>query len=175
MDATADELAGVVDLFGGLTRAELERALSEAAYRADGQSVDGDALETALADALASFALVEVEYERATAGSRDGDGDGDGDPLLVAGPTAFPSVPDHAEDVPHILDVERRDLDRAALGETAREEFREALEDALATGAESEGADEDRLRRLLDVSYDIEAWAPIDLADERDRLEGALE
>ena len=164
MDATADELAGVVDLFGGLTRPELERALSEAAYRADGQSVDEDALEAAVEDALASFAL--VEYERAD----DGNGADDADePLLVAGPTAFPSVPDHAEDVPHILDVERRDLDREALGETAREEFRDAVEDALAAG------DEDRLRHLLDVSYDIEAWAPIGLDDERDRLEDALE
>lgn len=159
MNATADELAGVVDLFGGLTRSELERALSEAAFRADGQSVDEAALETAIDDALESFAL--VRHERLQEGDRT--------PLLVAGPTAFPSVPDHAEDVPHILDVDRRHLDRDALGETAREQFTDALESAVDAG------DDDRLRHLLDVSYDIEAWAPVELAAERDRLEAALE
>ncbi|GAB3675705.1 DUF7109 family protein [Halopiger thermotolerans] len=170
MDATADELAGVVDLFGGLTRAELERALSETAYRADGQSVDGDALEAAIDDALASFALVRYA-------GHDVDGAGD-EPLLVAGPTAFPTVPEHAEDVPHILDVERRRLDRDALGETAREQFREALEEALpesGSAGDGDGESEDRLRRLLDVSYDIEAWAPVELDGERQRLEDALE
>ena len=159
MDATADELAGVVDLFGGLTRPELERALSEAAFRADGQSVDDAALEAAIDDALESFAL--VRHER-PAGDEER-------PLLVAGPTAFPSVPDHAEDVPHILDVDRRRLDREALGETAREEFAAAVEAAVDDG------DEDRLAVLLDVSYDVEAWAPVELASERERLEAALE
>lgn len=156
MDATADELAGVVDLFGGLTRAELERALSEAAYRADGQSVDTAALEAALEDARRSFAL--LEYERP-----------DAEALVVAGPTAFPTVPNHAEDVPHILDVERRRLDRDVLGEHAREAFRAAVDAAADAG------DTDRLEDLLDISYDIETWAPVDLADDRARLETALE
>ncbi|QFU83265.1 DUF7109 family protein [Natronorubrum aibiense] len=155
MDATADELAGVVDLFGGLTRPELERALSEAAFRADGQSVDESALETAIDDALESFALVRYE--------RPGD-----DPLLVAGPTAFPSVPAHAEDVPHILDIDPREVDRDALGRTARETFVERLEAAIDAG------DDDRIESLLDVSYDLEAWAPLDLAAERKRLEAAV-
>ncbi|WP_121742487.1 DUF7109 family protein [Natronorubrum halophilum] len=159
MNATGDELAGIVDLFGGLTRPELERALSEAAFRADGQSVDETALETAIDDALESFAL--VRYERRHDGTRQS--------LLVAGPTAFPSVPEHAEDVPHILDIDRRHLDRDALGETVHGQFTEELEDAVAAG------DDDRLRHLLDVSYDIEAWAPVDLAADRDRLEATLE
>ena len=159
MDATADELAGVVDLFGGLTRSELERALSEAAFRADGQSVNEAALEAAIEDALDSFAL--VRHERIDDGERRS--------LLVAGPTAFPSVPEHAEDVPHILDVERRRLDREALGETAREQFADAVEAAITED------DAERLRHLIDVSYDVEAWAPIDLAGERERLEAALE
>ena len=157
MDATADELAGVVDLFGGLTRPELERALSEAAFRADGQSVDESALETAIDDALESFAL--VRYERPHQNAQ---------PLFVAGPTAFPSVPPHAEDVPHILDVDPRNPDRDALGETARKQFGEQLEAAIDAG------DDDRIEHLLDVSYDLEAWAPIDLATERHRLEAAI-
>ncbi|SER57014.1 DUF7109 family protein [Natrinema salaciae] len=164
MDATADELAGVVDLFGGLTRAELERALAEAAYRADGQSVDDGALEAAIDDAVESFALVRYD-----SGDEDSPSTADGDPLLVAGPTAFPAVPDHAEDVPHILDVERRRLDREALGRTARERVIEAAGEAVET------ADAERIRTLIDVSYDVEAWAPVDLTDERTRLEDALE
>ena len=165
MDATADELAGVVDLFGGLTRVELERALAEAAYRADGQAVEDAALETAIDEALETFAL--VRYDPANEG--DGETIADSEALLVPGPTAFPTVPDHAEDVPHILDVDRRHPDREALGEATRERFSDAVAEAVT-------ADEtDRLRTLLDISYDLEAWAPIDLADERRRLEDALE
>lgn len=165
MDATADELAGVVDLFGGVTRAELERALTEAAYRADGQSVDDDALGAAIDEALESFALVRYEPgEDAGAAST-----ADGEALLVAGPTAFPTVPEHAEDVPHILDIERRQLDRDALGAATRKRVIDAADEAVAA------ADAERIRTLLDVSYDVEAWAPVDLADERTRLEDALE
>ena len=172
MDATADELAGVVDLFGGLTPAELERALSEAAYRADGQSVDEGALEAAIDDALESFALVRYDPARGTDAAAGGDPAADVDesePLLVPGPTAFPAVPEHAEDVPHILEIDRRHPDREALGEAARERFAAAADEAVTEG------DTDRLRTLLDVSYDVEAWAPVDLADERTRLEDALE
>ena len=175
MDVTADELAGVVDLFGGLTRAELERALSEAAFRADGTSVDEAALETNVEDALKSFALVAYEPDGADGESVGSDAadertDGGGESeLLVAGPTAFPTVPDAAEDVPHILDVEPRRPDREALGETAREQFVADVTAAIDSG------DADRCERLLDVSYDLEAWAPIDLATERDRLAEALE
>jgi hypothetical protein len=165
MDATADELAGVVDLFGGLTRAELERALAEAAYRADGGAVEDVALEAAIDRAVESFAL--VRYEPADAD--DASAVTDGEPLLVAGPTAFPSVPDHAEDVPHILDVDRRRLDREALGARTRDRFADAAAAAVDAG------DAERIRTLIDVSYDVESWAPVDLTDERTRLEGALE
>ncbi|AFZ71832.1 DUF7109 family protein [Natronobacterium gregoryi] len=157
MEATADELAGVVDLFGGLTRAELDRALSEAAFRADGGSVDGAAVETTIDDALASFALVEYDDWHGA------------DPLLVAGPTAFPAVPDDAEDIPYILEIERRRLDRETLGESVRDCFADDVADAI------EAVDDGRIRELIDVSYDVESWAPVDLADERSRLEAALE
>ncbi|PCR91700.1 DUF7109 family protein [Natrinema ejinorense] len=163
MDATADELAGVVDLFGGLTRAELERALAEAAYRADGQSVDDGALEAAIDEALESFALVRYDPAEEDVASM-----ADGEALLVAGPTAFPTVPADAEDVPHILDVERRRLDRDLLGERTRERVREAADEAI------EAEETERIRALIDVSYDVESWAPVDLTDERTRLEDAL-
>jgi hypothetical protein len=167
MNPTADELAGVVDLFGGLTRSEIERALDEAAFRADGGSVDETALEATIDRALESFALVACGGGQTAAPPASTDG-GD-DVLLVAGPTAFPTVPDHAEDVPHILDVEPRRLDRAALAEATREEFGGAVDEAI------DDTDADRMETLLDASYDVEAWAPVELAAERSRLEVALE
>ncbi|SEW22000.1 DUF7109 family protein [Natrinema salifodinae] len=170
MDATADELAGVVDLFGGLTRTELERALAEAAYRDDGRAVDDAALEAAIDRAIEDFALCRYEPREPRDDGVAPDGAAsDGEPLLVAGPTAFPTVPEYAEDVPHILDIDRRRLDREALGAAARERVREAADEAVAAG------DVDRIRTLIDVSYDVEAWAPVELTDERTRLEDALE
>jgi len=157
MDATADELAGVVDLFGGLTRAELADALSEAAYRAGGQEVDADAADDAVADALDAYALVEYEPPEGE------------ESLLVPGPTAFPTVPRAAEDLPHILDVAERRIDRAAAGEQAVERFRAETGRAVAEG------DDDRIRTLLDVSYDLEAWAPVTLDDVRERLDDELD
>lgn len=175
MDATADELAGVVDMFGGLTREELERALDEAAFRADGQSVDDDAVDPALEDALESFALVEyrpVDDGALDDGALDEGSSGDGDtttPLLVAGPTAFPTTPRYAEDLPHILDIEPRTIDRAALGAQARDSFERAVDEAVAAD------DADRAGHLLDVSYDLEAWAPVSVDDARERLDDLLE
>ncbi|WIV66895.1 DUF7109 family protein [Natrialbaceae archaeon AArc-T1-2] len=175
MDATADELAGLVDLFGGLTRTELERACSEVAYRTDGSSVETPTLEAAIESARSSFALVRYERAVPPAAGDEGtapDDNGDGvstEPLLVAGPTAFPSPPDHAEDLPHILDVEPRTIDRERLGERTRDRFARAADEALESGSN------DRIRHLLDVSYDLEAWAPIDCTSERARLDDALE
>ncbi|MDJ1431052.1 hypothetical protein [Halostagnicola sp. A-GB9-2] len=167
MDATADELAGVVDLFGGLSRDELERALSEAAFRADGRSIDEGALEEAIDDGLESFTLLECTVAEMTTDPRTLDAE---DQFYVSGPAAFPEVPEYAEDVPHILDIDRRRFDREALGETARDRFSDAIDEAL-NGARSD----ERLEYLLEVSYDIEAWAPVELADERGRLEEGLD
>ncbi|WP_254809150.1 DUF7109 family protein [Natronosalvus amylolyticus] len=167
MDGTADELAGVVDLFGGLTRAELEQALTEIAYRSDGQDLDETAAEAAVDSALESFALVRYEDQRAIP-EEDGSTE---DPLLIAGPTAFPRTPEHAEDVPHILDVTERQIDREAAGKAAQERFIDVVDSSL-SGNETESA---HLEHLVDVSYDLEAWAPLDLSDERARLTDALD
>ncbi|WP_207590684.1 DUF7109 family protein [Halomontanus rarus] len=168
MNVTADELAGIVDLFGGLTRPELERALSEAAFREDGGSVDDAALEETLDGALESFALVRYERSAVDGGEAEDETAPD---LFVAGPTAFPSTPDAAEDLPHILEIDSRSrtLDRAALGDQAHDRFARAAATAVDAG------DDDRIAELLDASYDLEAWAPVDLAAERDRLDAALE
>ncbi|WP_312908843.1 DUF7109 family protein [Natronosalvus caseinilyticus] len=203
---TSDELAGIVDLFGGLTRTELERALSEVAFRADGQSVDEDAAAGAIEASLDAFALVRYEPRgagRATdGGSEDGNGDGndnydnydnynnynsngdgnangDGDALFVPGPTAFPRTPEHAEDLPHILDVSPRDPDQDAVGEAARDRFLADVEAVLEGEGESmdgtENVNETAIEDLIDLSYDLEAWAPLDLTAERTRLVEALE
>lgn len=167
MDGTADELAGVVDLFGGLTRSELEQALTEIAYRTDGQHLDETAAEAAVDSALESFALVRYEHQMAT----PGEGASADAPLLIAGPTAFPRTPDHAEDIPHILDVTKRHIDRDVAGQAAHDRFIDVVDSSL-SASDPETAD---LEHLIDVSYDLEAWAPLDLSDERDRLTDALD
>lgn len=151
MDVTADELAGVVERFGGLTRPELERALAEAAARS---GADEPALEPALAGARRSFGLVAVDRGERT--------------LYVAGPTAFPTLPEGGEDLRHILPIEPRDVDRAAAAAALRERYDRAVSGAI----RAEHAT--RLRDLLDASYDIEAWAPVDLAPARERIERSL-
>ncbi len=147
MEPTADELAGVVDLFGALTREELRRALSELAFKRGAEPDDpGGAID----DAVASYHLVAV--------------DGDGERLLVPGPAAFPELPEGADDLPHIMDAPERSIDRERAGRAAEERFREE-----ATLAVREG-DADAIERLLDASYDPEAWGPVDVAGARERL-----
>lgn len=141
----ADDLAGIVDLFGALTRAELRRALEELAFKRGVAAPDAAAIEAA----VESYHLVE----------HDG--------RLVAGPAAFPSLPPEADDLPHIMDVEGRSPDRGAVGRTVEERFREEAARALADG------DGSRVERLLDASYDLETWGPIEVADVRRRLDAA--
>ena len=146
---TTDELAGVVDLFGALRWSELETALSELAYRRGGEPPAG-----LIDGTLEAFVLVAFEGET-------------GEELLAPGPAAFPTLPEGAEDLPHILDVEERSVDRERVGRAAEERLRAAAARAVADG------DADRAAELLDVSYDLESWAPIDLAGLRDRLDDA--
>lgn len=148
---TPDELAGIVDLFGALTREELESACSELAYRR-GEEPPEDAID----EALSAFALVRFEAE----GEEDGE-------LLAPGPAAFPTMPEGAEDLPHILDVEPRSVDRETVGRAAEERLRTEAAQAVTVG-DAERADE-----LLDISYDIEAWGGVDLSGIRDRLDDA--
>ncbi|MFB6072316.1 MAG: hypothetical protein ABEJ88_05035 [Halobacterium sp.] len=147
MDGTRDELAGVVDLFGGLTRSELADALLELAFRR-GREVEEDAVDAEIEAAVEDYHLVPVDH--------------DGDRLLAPGPVAFPSPPEDADDLPHILDVERRHLDREELAAAVRDRLESELPDTE-PGSE-------RARYLVDVTYDAEAWAPVDLADVREEL-----
>lgn len=147
--ATHDELAGVVGLFGALTREELERALRELAFK-QGREIDDAAVDEAIDDALDAYALVETDGEA---------------PLLVVGPTAFPTLPSEADDLPHIMDVPERSVDREELAPTVHARLL----------AEAEDAADERVATLREASYDLEAWASIDAGDVRERLEGEEE
>jgi len=159
MADTTDELAGVVDLFGGLTRAELEQALVELAFK-QGKDVDRDAFADEIERAVEDYYLVETEYDAES---------NDTESVLVAGPAAFPTVPENGEDLPHILDAPDRDVDREGMGEAVAERLQEEARTVAAAG------DTERAQELLDVSYDLEAWAPVETDDVRETLDRAFE
>jgi hypothetical protein len=140
-----DELAGIVDLFGGLTREELHEALAELAFKR-GDDFDPDAAAEDVTEALDDYSLLGVAR--------------DDQRVLVPGPVAFPELPERATDLPHILDVQPRSVDRAELATVVRERLESDAADA----------DSDRARYLVDVTYDAEAWAPVELDDVRETL-----
>ncbi|MFC6975589.1 hypothetical protein ACFQL1_14495 [Halomicroarcula sp. GCM10025709] len=154
MDLSADELAGVVDLFGALSRAELRQACAELAFKR-GEETDPTAYADDIAAAVESYHLVAVAAE-------DGETD-----LLAVGPTAFPSLPEGAGDLPHIMDVPDRELARDRVVEAVERQFRADAAAAIDAG------DEARIAALLDVSYDLDAWGAVDLGEARDRLDAA--
>jgi len=188
--AARDDLAGVVDLFEWLTREELSRALSELAFKQRAE-VDDEAIAAAIDVAVAEYALVpappaalsEAGAGRAReavadsddfadgtdADGADADGTRDDAVALAVGPAAFPSLPADAEDLPHILDVPERDVDRELLSEAV---VARLSDDAVAA---IEASDADRLEVLADVTYDIEAWAPVDAGDVRERIVAELD
>ncbi|KTG24940.1 DUF7109 family protein [Haloferax profundi] len=154
-ESTYDDVAGIVDLFGALTRDELEHALDELAFK-QGHETDADALADVISDAIDAYYLVAYETPD------------EADELLTVGPMAFPTLPPRAEDLPHILDVSVRDVPRNQLVEQVESRLRTAAAEAVDSG------DTDEISHLLDVTYDLEAWADADVADIRDRLDAAL-
>jgi hypothetical protein len=164
LSLSLDEAAGVVDLFGGLTRAELAEALDELAFRRGVEPPPEERID----QVVRAYAL--VEYPRDDEGDDGADGDtADAEPLLVPGPSAFPTLPEGAADLPHILDIESRAVDRERLGRAVEERFRGEVARAVAD------EDEVLVGRLLDVSYDLETWGPVELGDLRERLDAARE
>lgn len=149
MDPTPDELAGMVDLFGGLTREELLGAVEDLAARA-GTPFEASAAADRIDEAVEGFYLIEVED--------------DGEALLSPGPAALPALPDHGGDLPHLLDVDERDVDRAERARAAEERLRAAAARAV------NDADRDRAAALLDVCYDLDAWAGADTGSIRAHL-----
>ena len=174
MADTTDELAGVVDLFGALTHDELEQALVELAFK-QGKDVNREAFAAEIERAVDGYYLVEYNPDEDGGVSADGGGQApsaDGEPtetLLVAGPTAFPSVPENGPDLPHIMDVPDREVDREALGSAVEAHLHEESRTVAAAG------DAERARELLDASYDLEAWAPVEADRVRETLDRAFE
>lgn len=153
---TADELAGIVDLFGALTREELAEALAELAFK-QGEGYDPDQFGEDIDGAIAGYQLVRVD---------DHTLDDVTEPVLVIGPTAFPELPQDARDLLHILDIEKRTVETETATEAAVRAYRSDAATVVNTGSE-------RVGELLDISYDIETWADVDLSETRARLDDA--
>ena len=164
--AARDDLAGIVDLFGWLTRRELSEALSELAFKRRAE-VDEAAIDAAINLAVAEYALVPAP-EGALSGDDEADEPADGSALAV-GPAAFPTLPEGAEDLPHILDIPDRSVDREALADAVLERLRREAVDAIDDG------DANRLETLADVTYDVEAWAPVGVGPVRTRIVAELD
>lgn len=163
MEVSGDDLAGIVDLFGALTRVELRDGLAELAFKR-GEDYDPDAFDPAIDSALRTYHLVAVPPADVDASFSASE-----DPILVVGPAAFPALPEGAPDLPHILEIDDRSVDRAVAGRAAEEQFRADAARAIA------GGDDERVARLVDVSYELDLWAPVSLEDARARLDAARE
>jgi hypothetical protein len=161
MDPSGDDLAGVVDLFGALTRAELGQALAELAFKR-GQDAEPETFDDVIDDALHTYHLVAVPAGAVSGAEVDAD-------LLVPGPVAFPTLPEDAADLPHIMDVSTRSPARETVGTAAEERFRADAAAAVDAG------EAERVATLLDVSYELEVWAPVDLDAAREQLDRASE
>ncbi|MFB6229339.1 MAG: hypothetical protein ABEH88_12450 [Halobacteriales archaeon] len=154
MDLTPDELAGISDLFGGLTPTELHEAIENVAAR-QGMTFDPGDLDERIEAARREYYLLTVEHEGAT--------------LLAPGPAALPSLPNHAEDLPHMMDVPERAIDPERLANAAREQLSDDARQAISE------SDRDRTEFLVDVCYDVEALGPVEVDPIRERLLDSLE
>jgi hypothetical protein len=153
MEFPPDELAGIVDLFGALDRPTLRRGCVELAFK-QGDDREPEHFDTAIDDAVESYHLLALEDSETE--------------LLVPGPVAFPTLPEGARDLPHILDAEEHSPDRQRLAEAAERRFRDDTADAIETD------DREWIANLLDISYELEVWAPVELSGTRNRLGEAL-
>lgn len=170
MEPTPDELAGVVELFGALTRAQLRRALAELAFKR-GEAFDPERFAEDVAAALRSYHLVAVDATDAGVSppaSDETEAGTDTDEVLAVGPVAFPSLPEGARDLPHILDVPDRAPDGDAVARAAADRFRRDAATAIDAGSEA------RIRALIDASYDLEGWGGLDLSATRERMDDEL-
>lgn len=167
MSITHDELAGVVDLFGALTPEELTEALGELAFK-QGREVDEATLQTNIETAIVAYALVDYEPVDTEDEPPNNTASDETETLVAVGPTAFPTLPPNAEDLPHILDYERRSVDRERLAAQVRQRL------AAETDTTAAADDADRAGELLDVAYDIETWAAVDTDDIRSTLTATL-
>lgn len=154
-----DDMAGIVELFGALDRNELRQAASELLYRR-GHDPESFPIDESIEEAIDAYALLVAP------GCADPAPEGD---PIVAGPSGFPTIPERAEDLPHILDIDRRSIDRERVGTAASERYQSDVARAI------EATDEESIERLIDLGYEIESWAPVELDSERQRLVDSVE
>lgn len=150
MDPSSDELAGATDLFGGLTRDELLTAFENLAARS-GTPFDSATLDARLEEAIEDYYLVSVAI--------------DDEAVLVPGPAALPVLPERGEDLPHMMDVPDRTIEERTVARTVEERLRG--EAARVIDAE----DATRADALLDICYEVEAWAGIEMDTVREALD----
>jgi len=160
-----DALAGVVDLFGWLTPTELRRAVDELAFKRR-ETVEADTVAAVVDDAVDAYVLVSAPPAAVDEDTVPLDNE---DPLLTVGPVAFPTLPEGAVDLPHILDVDPRTVTREALADAVLER----LSDEAVASITAD--DPTRLETLADVTYDLEAWAAVDVGRVRDRIVAELD
>lgn len=146
---TDDELAGIADLFDAITVHELARAWSELSFRDTGTTPEADTISDRIDRAIETFHLVAVPEETP--------------PLLLAGPAAFPQLPEGATDLPHMLEVPDRPIDREAVAESVIAKI--ATE--LATDPP-----EDRAHALIELTYELEGWGSVTADDVRSAHDG---
>lgn len=153
MEPDPDELAGVADLFGGLSRSGLTTAFEHLAARA-GTPFDEETLESVIAEAVNEYFLVEIEH--------------DGDLVVAPGPRALPSLPERGEDLPHMMDIEERRIDPLTIANATEERLRTDAAQAIAA------ADAERAALLIDVCYEVEAWGEVTTSEIRSELDALL-
>ena len=152
MDPTLDELVGAVDLFGGLSREELVGGFQDIGARM-GDDVDIKVLNLRIDEAIEKYYLVEVADRG----------------LLVAGPSALPELPEGGEDLPHLILVGEREINREELEKGVAERLGKEVEIAIFE------KDRNQIESLLDVCYDLEMWAGVDVDGIRKKLERIID
>jgi len=152
MDPTLDELVGAVDLFGGLSREELVGGFQDIGARM-GDDVDIKVLNLRIDEAIEKYYLVEVADQG----------------LLVAGPSALPELPEGGEDLPHLILVGEREINREELEKGVAERLGKEVEIAIFE------KDRNQIESLLDVCYDLEMWAEVDVDGIRKKLERIID
>ena len=152
MDPTLDELVGAVDLFGGLSREELVGGFQDIGARM-GDDVDIKVLNLRIDEAIEKYYLVEVADRG----------------LLVAGPSALPELPEGGEDLPHLILVGEREINREELEKGVAERLGKEVEIAIFE------KDRNQIESLLDVCYDLEMWAGVGVDGIRKKLERIID
>lgn len=84
---------------------------------------------------------------------------------LTVGPAAFPSFPKGAVDLPHILSIPERQVTRKRAAVAVESRLATDTVDAIESG------DDARIETLLNVCFDFETWAGVDVTEIREQLE----